>query len=77
MVIAILAISGEKIREGCLRNRGKPNKTLWGVLFGIILMAVAWVSPAAAQAQTKTNNQALADCVEAANQKYKDTCPVR
>jgi hypothetical protein len=37
----------------------------------LILMTTAWWSPPA-QGQTN-NNQALADCVQAANQKYKDT----
>jgi hypothetical protein len=38
----------------------------------ILLLALSlWTSPAIGQ--SGNNNQALADCVQAANQKYKDT----
>jgi hypothetical protein len=39
----------------------------------IVLLAVLALWTAPAMGQSDNNNQALADCVQAANQKYKDT----
>ena len=38
-----------------------------------ILLLALWLWTSPAMGQSGNNNQALADCVQAANQKYKDT----